>query len=159
MVEHGWRREWACGAVGNLQRESYPSLRADAQGDWELNGNIVPRGTKGAEPTAFGIGQWRNDRKDALDDFAETRGKTWVDFDSQVLFVPHEVEGATMKLVWKWLQQATTVEQATAIMVWYERPRGYIPTRARAATTWDDVFAVSVKCDGYKERLAFAKAL
>lgn len=143
----GYSKVQAAGIIGNLQRESYPSLKPEAAGD-PING----------VKTAFGIGQWRNERFDGLKAFAKARGKDWTDFESQVLYVPHELK-TSEKLAAKWLNQAETVEQATAAMVWYERPRGYISARARAADSWPEVIAVSEKCDGYKQRLDFAKAL
>lgn len=153
-----WPRHWAQGAVAQAQRESYPDLRPWAQGDWELNGKFVKNGTQGAKPTAFGIWQLRGDRWDSYQRWAEEQNKKWDDFETQVLWCPYELK-TSEKLAWKWLQRAETYEQACAAMVWYERPRGYVPAQAKAATTWDDVFAVSRKCDGWEIRLGFAKAL
>jgi len=154
----GWPKHWAAGAVAQAQRESYPDLRPWAKGDWLLDGKPVPRGTPEAEPTAFGIWQLRNDRWDNYLSWVELRGKPWDDFESQVLWCPHELK-TSEKLAWKWLQKAATVEQACAAMVWYERPKGYISSKAKAALTWEEVFAVSEKCDGWEVRLKFAKAL
>lgn len=153
-----WPRHWAAGAVAQAQRESYPDLRPWAKGDWILDGRFVKNGTQGAHPTAFGIWQLRDDRWDKYQRWAEEQNKTWEDFETQVLWCPYELK-TSEKLAWKWLQRAETVEQACAAMVWYERPRGYNPAKARAAETWDDVFDVSRKCDGWEVRLGFAKAL
>lgn len=157
-AELGWPRHWAAGAIAQAQRESYPRLDPLAAGDYFLDGKPSKRGVKGAVPTAFGIWQHRNERLTARDAFAKSIGLEGTDFRAQVLFMPHELK-TSEKLAWKWLQLAETVEQATAAMVWYERPKGYISKDAKAATTWAEVFAVSEKCDGYKERLAFARAL
>lgn len=123
-----------------------------------LNGKPVTKGTQGAKPTAFGIWQLRNDRWDNYLSWSEARNRVWDDFEAQVLWCPHELK-TSEKLAWKWLQKAVTVEQACAAMVWYERPRGYISSHAKAATTWLEVMAVSEKCDGWDARLKFAKAL
>ena len=82
----------------------------------------------------------------------------WDDFETQVLWCPHELK-TSEKLAWRWLQRAETIEQACAAMVWYERPAGYLSAKAKAATTWAEVFAVSEACDGYDVRLKFARAL
>lgn len=158
LIEKGLSRVQAAGVVANLQRESYPDLRAGAQGDYVLNGKAVPRGTSGAVPTAFGIGQWRNERKTNLDAFAASRGKGWTDFDSQVLYVLHEL-GTSEKLAGAWLFRATTIEEAVAAMTFYERPKGYVSANARAAQNFVGVLDVARKVDGWAERLAFGRAL
>lgn len=158
LMSHDWPRHWAAGAVAQAQRESYPDLRPWAQGDWMLDGKMVAKTVPGAKPTAFGIWQLRDDRYDNFLGFAATRDKPWDDFETQVLWCPQELK-TSEKLAWRWLQRAETVEQANAAMVWYERPRGYISSKAKAATTWDEVFAVSKNCDGYDARLKFALAL
>jgi len=154
----GWPKHWAAGAIAQAQRESYPDLRPWAQGDWFLNGKPSKKGVEGAKPTAFGIWQLRDDRYDNFLSFASARGKHHEDFETRVLWCPQELK-TSEKLAWRWLQLATNVEQACAAMVWYERPKGYIAAKAKAATTWDEVFAVSEKCDGWDVRLKFAKAL
>lgn len=158
QVEAKWPKHWAAGAVAQAQRESYPDLRPWAQGDYFLDGKPSKRGVEGAKPTAFGIWQHRDDRWDNYLSFAATKGKAWDDFETQVMFCPYELK-TSEKLAWRWLQLATTIEQACAAMVWYERPKGYIAAKAKAATTWEEVFAVSEKCDGWDARLKFAKAL
>lgn len=158
LMANGLTRVQAAGVVGNLQRESYPSLKSEVAGDYMINGKPVRSTTPGATPSAFGIGQWRNERKAALDKFAASRGVTWTDREAQVLFVLHELK-TTETLAGLWLPQAKTVEQATAAMVCYERPKGYISARAKAASAWMDLMLVAEACDGWKERLAFAKAL
>lgn len=147
LGEAGYTAVQAAGIVGNLQRESYPSLKPEVSGD-KIDGRY----------TAFGIGQWRNERFAALSGFAAKRGKNWSDFETQVLFVDHELT-TTEKLAAKWLNQATLVGEATAAMTFYERPAGYIAKHAKAAKTWNEVMGVAVKCDGWLQRLAFATAL
>jgi len=158
LMDAGWPRHWAAGAVGNLQRESYPSLKPEAAGDYFLDGKPSKRGVPGAQPTAFGIGQWRGNRKEALLHFAQSRGTEWYDLETQILFVPFELK-ASEHLAWKWLQQATNVEQACDAMILYERPKGYMSLAAKSATTWDEIRKVAEACDGWKERQAFARAL
>lgn len=153
-----WPRHWAAAAVAQAQRESYPDLRPWAQGDWFIDDVPSKKGTPGAEPTAFTIWQLRGARWKAYNDWAKAQNKNWDDFETQVLWCPHELK-TSEKLAWKWLQKSMTVEQANAAMVWFERPKGYIASNAKAATTWDEVFSVSTKCDGYDVRLKFAKAL
>ncbi len=149
-----WARHWAAGAVGNLQRESYHDLRPWAAGDRMKNG----KPDKAGEPTAFGIGQWRSGRKDALDQFAKSRGTTWSDFETQVLFVDHELL-TTEKLANYWLRRAQTTEQACDAMIFYERPDGFNSIKAKEAKTWDDVRAVAEKCNGWSSRQKYAKAI
>ena len=153
-----WPRHWAQGAGGQAQQESFPDLRPWAEGDWMINDKPVKKGTPGAKPTAHTIWQLRNDRWAAYQTFAMERKALWDDFETQVLWCPHELK-TSEKLAWKWLQQAKDVEQACAAMVWYERPKGYISKHAKVAETWAGVFAVSEKCDAWTKRLAFAKAL
>ncbi|HEY6019722.1 MAG TPA: phage tail tip lysozyme, partial [Candidatus Paceibacterota bacterium] len=158
LTAQGWPRHWAAGAIAQAQRESYPDLRPWAQGDYMLHGKLVPKTTPGAKPTAFTIWQLRDARYENYLEFAKSRGKPWDDFETQVLWCPYELK-TSEKLAWKWLQKAENVDQANAAMCWYERPHGYIARRAKAATTWDEVFAVSEQCDGYTIRRGFAHKL
>lgn len=150
QILHGdgvnWPEIWAAGAIGNAQVESYKDLRVGAEGD-----HI------GGKATAFTIWQLRDDRHENFNKFAAARGKPETDFETQVLWAPQELRESE-HLAWKWLQQATTVEQATAAMALYERPAGYISRAAKAATTWPEIMAVAEKVSHWDWRLANAKA-
>jgi hypothetical protein len=156
--ECGWKEFWAKAYVGHAQRESYPDLKPHIEGDWMLDGHPVKKGTPGAVSTAYGINQWRGSRKAELEAFAAKRGTKWDDFETQVLFADYELK-TSEKLAWLWLQRAEDLTQAVQALCFYERPKGYISTYAKACKSFEDVKAVALACDGYAARLAFAKAL
>lgn len=124
MDELGYSKEQAAGVVGNMQQESYMDLRPAVVGD------------KG---TAFGILQWRGARFDMLKEFAQNRGKTWDDFETQVLFVNYELrQPGWLTWVWKALQNAKTVEAATEAVISYCRPRGWSLANPKNGDGWNN---------------------
>jgi hypothetical protein len=156
LVDQGkFEPVWAFGAMGNVMREAYADIRHTAKGD---KMDVDPGPGVDMQFTAFGAGQWRGPRFAGLKALAATRGVTWEDWPTQMLYLIQELR-TTEKLAWKWLQQATTTEQATAAMVLFERPRGYSPARAKAAKTWAEIIAVAKAGDGWSVRLDNAKSV
>jgi hypothetical protein len=111
----GFGHAGASAITGNLLAES------------GLNtGAFNPRDPGGS----IGIGQWNRERKAAYMAFAKAKGTSWRDFRTQLEFVAHELntsEGKTGAA----LRRATTVEDATAIAIGYERPQGWTPENPR----------------------------
>lgn len=104
----GLTREQAAGLVGNLQHES--SLRTDVIGD------------KNLKETAFGIGQWRADRRVGLEKYAKSIGKSPTDYQTQLEYVMKELK-TTEKGAYNRLKNAKTPEEAALIVSkYYERP-------------------------------------
>ena len=102
--KHGIKPHIAAGIVGNLMKESYRDIRPTASGD------------KG---TAFGIAQWRLDRRRNLEEFA---GENINDLNTQLDFLVHELEGE-YKSVKSSLDKTTTPEEAALVFSKkYERP-------------------------------------
>lgn len=114
FVAKGYTPEQSAGIVGNLIHESGGKLdpSARAAGD----------GSDGSD--SIGIGQWNSQRSRALKEFAAARGKPWNDFETQLEFVTHELNTSESGAAGR-LKSARTVEDATAAMLGYERPKGY----------------------------------
>lgn len=137
------------GMTGNLMRESYARLETAALGDAK---------------TAFGIGQWRLERQVALRAFCKQYGYAADDLIGQLLYVLHElqVDDDTDEVyAGKLLDKSTTVEEATAAGVAYERPRGWVRPKVGGKTTYDlaKIVAAAKKGDGWAVRLANAKQM
>lgn len=129
-LQQGYSPVQAAGIVGNLMQETGPNLDGSLIGD---NG------------TAFGIAQWRGDRLNALKAFARSQGTDWNDFQTQLAFVNHELGGSERR-AGDALRGATTVEDAVAAMIGFERPQGWTSDNPRGGHGWDN-------------RLNFASAL
>lgn len=101
----------AMAIVGNLMHES---------GDITLN-NTSALGDKG---TAYGMGQWRFDRRKALERFAKKRGKPMSDFNTQLEFTWDEITGSQKHYkVLEGLINSKSLEEATeSFMRTFERP-------------------------------------
>jgi hypothetical protein len=145
LMELGWKDFQAAAMVGNLMRESYPDLRSNVWGDWMIGKKIVKAGTTGATPTAFGIGQWRNDRLDNLKKFAKDNKRHLEDIDIQARFVDWELRNSE-KYSGNLLKASTNLTEAMRAGIGFERPRGY--TRARPENG-----------DGWAQRMEFAQSL
>lgn len=96
----------AAGIIGNLMQESSTQLKPTAFNKSE---------------GAFGIAQWRGERREGLNKFAADRENFSTDFQSQLEFVYHELETTHRKAL-EGLNSATDLEQATtAFNSLYER--------------------------------------
>jgi hypothetical protein len=131
LVQQGLSPVAAASIVGNLYQES--GFNPAAVGD---NG------------TAYGMGQWRNDRAVALGQFAQTQGKPPTDPQVQVAFLLNEMrngdEGA--RRAFQLLQTAKTPEEGTAAMMHFFRPQGYTPQNPQAG-------------HGYTQRVQYSQSL
>lgn len=111
---NGYTKEQAAGIVGNLIAESK-----------------LDTGIAGDGGTSFGIAQWRDDRLERLRAHATKMGTSWQDFETQLDFVLHELEGRESKANAA-LKNATTIEEATAAFIGYERPKGWTEANPQA---------------------------
>ena len=114
FISKGWTREQAAGIVGNLQAESTKNL----------NPNAFGKNDAGPGLHSYGIAQWNRDRFANLQNFAKSRGANWNDFNTQLEFIQHELNGKE-KSAGNKLRGATTAEEAAAIVdQFYERSTG-----------------------------------
>ncbi|WP_420961043.1 phage tail tip lysozyme [Brucella sp. IR073] len=116
----GWTKEQAAGIVGNLIAES--NLRTEARNPGD--------GRDGSD--SIGLGQWNGPRAQALKQFAAANGGDWRDFNVQLAFVQHELEGSESAAA-QALKNARDVHQATAAFAGYERPAGWSPDNPTGA--------------------------
>jgi hypothetical protein len=136
----------AAALVGQFMRESYPRMMTGAIGD------------KG---TAWGIGQWRNERQAAMRKLAKDMGREADDLVAQLAYAYHELQ--TTEKFWNvLLLRSTTMEQAVSAAIAYEKPRGWLrPKREDGSTRddWPSVIAAGKKGDGFAERTNFANQM
>lgn len=112
FINKGLSVHAAAGIVGNLIHES-GGLNTTAQGDYNQ---------KTKKYTAYGLAQWRLDRKTGLINFAKSRGKDPSDFETQLEWVWKELNTGYKKTL-NGLLASTNVREATKIfMDTYERP-------------------------------------
>lgn len=111
---------------------------------WHESGFDAANNT-GDGGTAHGLAQWRGERFTRLKRFAAARGKSWTDFDTQLDYIMMEMqETPDGRLAYQRMQEATTLEEAVAAFMHFERPRGYSKKNPRAGLH-------------FKERLARAE--
>jgi hypothetical protein len=111
LQKRGWSKEAAAGIVGNLLAESSLNTGARNSGD----------GRDGSD--SIGIGQWNSTRARALMKFAGERGKDWLDFETQLAFVDHELTGSH-KSIGDRLRSAKDLKEAAHAGIMYEGPAG-----------------------------------
>jgi hypothetical protein len=110
----GWSKQQAAGIVGNLQAES---------GE-DLDTTSIAKNDAGPGKHSYGIAQWNKGRFENLKKFAKKRGTTWEDFDTQLAFVQHELEGSEGK-AGKLLGRTKDAESAAKVIdEYYERSTG-----------------------------------
>ncbi|KQR30131.1 hypothetical protein ASF91_15045 [Rhizobium sp. Leaf155] len=126
--KHGFSPVAAAAVAGHGMQES--GFNLDAVGD---------------QGTAFGAFQWRNERKANLQRFAATRGQDWKNLDTQLDFAVHELS-TSEQTAGKALASATSLDDAVAAFMHFERPQGYSLANPRAG-------------HGYSNRLAYAQSL
>jgi len=122
FVKQGWTKEQAAGIVSNIQAES--------------GGDPTAFNPAGGGQGAFGLGQWRGPRIDALKAFAASRGLDYRSKEAQLAFYDYELrngQGGDQ------LSQAKTgADASTAVLKYFERPAANefaaaASTRARGA--------------------------
>lgn len=88
---------------------------------------------------AFGLGQWRGSRRQALEQFAGKLGLSPTDAYAQGRFAAHEIQTDPQYAgAWKRLQAATTPEAAADAVVHYEKPGGWKPGDATGVPSYQD---------------------
>lgn len=128
MDRHGFSDVAASAITGHLDWES--GLRTGAVGD------------KG---TAVGLAQWRGERLQGLKAFAAGTGKDWRSMEAQLDYVAYEL-GTSEAGAGKALSAATTLDDAVAAFMGFERPAGWTAANPRGGHGW-------------AQRLARARAL
>lgn len=123
----GLTKEQAAGLVGNIMQESGAGLRTDA----------VNRGDGNDGSDSIGILQWNSTRARQLKAYANSKGKDWRDFDTQLEFVIVELN-TTEKAAGDAIRAAKTTEEAAgAAATRYIRPQGS-NYGAAAAHGWEN---------------------
>lgn len=128
LVRLGWSPVQAAGMVGRWQVEAYPELKTGALGDGSL--------------ASYGIGQWNQDRKQALKDFASQQGDdpNRPSLITQVRFGNHELR-TNESTAGNALKAAQTPEDAAKAAMMYERPKGYSPDSPESGMHYDRTVA------------------
>ena len=103
LVARGFNPAQAAALTGNIQQESNFSTGANNPGEG-----------------AYGLIQWRLDRRDNLNAFAQAQGKPVNDLDTQLDFIKHEMGGSEAKNAAAFLA-ATDVASANAALHQYIR--------------------------------------
>ncbi|MFN7010037.1 MAG: phage tail tip lysozyme [Allorhizobium sp.] len=105
--------------------------------------NTTAVGDKG---TAFGIMQWRGDRRAALNSFAQSNGRDVNDLYTQLDFAMQELRGTERRAGEK-LFAARDVRSAVTALMDYERPAGWAPDRPTAGHGFDNRLAFALGFD------------
>lgn len=150
----------AAGLVGNLMRESYARLETAALGDAK---------------TAYGVGQWRDERQRQLRLWAKKRGRQADDLVTQLMYAALELNSTPAEMgkvlgvspsysekpAGDFLRAAKDVEQATAAGVVFERPAGWIWPKESGKKTSDlaKIVPAARRGDGWSVRLDNAKQM
>lgn len=115
FMSQGWTKEQAAGIVGNLQAESGVDLDTTA----------ISKNDAGLGKHSYGIAQWNRGRFENLKKFADKRGTTWEDFDTQLAFIQHELTKGDERGAGRKLREATDATTAAKIVdKHYERSTG-----------------------------------
>jgi LysM repeat protein len=131
---NGFNDVQAAAFLGNAYHES-AGLNPKILGDYKLG-----------IPTSGGLFQWHNTRWVKLELFAKRKGKSWKDFDLQLDFAMHELEGSYKNVVTALNQEKNKndVKSATfVVMDLYENPKkatAAFETRLGYAKTALDAF-------------------
>lgn len=105
----GYSPAAAAGILGNAKQES--AFNTSASGD---NG------------TAYGLWQWRGNRRAGLNNFASQNGLDASSPEAQARYLDWELRNKE-KTAFSGLQRAQTPREAVAAMMHFERPAGYSP--------------------------------
>lgn len=117
LIGEGIPPHVAAGIVGNLDVES------------GFSDDVISFQRRGDQGTAYGIAQWRLDRKDNLLKFAGDRAST---LDGQIDFLVHELKNSPEYGYSQLLKSKSVEEAATIFQDKYERPNPkYAHTNSR----------------------------
>ena len=114
FVDKGLTAEQAAGIVGNLQAESGQNLNPNARRDNDAGPGLH----------SYGIAQWNRDRWNGLNAFARERGKPWNDFDTQLEYIWHELNGRESAALQRLRATTSAADAAAVIDQYYERSSG-----------------------------------
>lgn len=130
LRDRGYTHEQAVAAMGHFYNES------------KFNTNIT-----GDSGTSYGLGQWHNERGDALQAYAASTGRSANDVNTQLDFFDKEMRGSEIR-AGNAFRNSTTIEGASAAMDSYERFKNYnVPgnfqsvDRLHNANTFDQAYA------------------
>jgi len=132
LVGKGLSKVMAAGIIGNLMQESGLNPLARNPGD----------GNDGSD--SIGLGQWNGARARALKAFAAANGASPDDVATQLDFVLHELE-TTENAAYQRLKAATTVDEAVAAMIGFERPQGWTAANPRGGHGWSNRLQYGMK--------------
>ncbi len=126
--KYGYTRAQAAGVVGNIMQESTFMTNARNKGD----------GRDGSD--SVGIGQWNGDRGRSMLNYAKSNNLDPNSLDTQLDFLHHELQ-TSEKGAYNRLMNADNVQDATAAMIGYERPRGYSVKNPMGGDGWGNRLA------------------
>jgi hypothetical protein len=126
--KHGYTPAQAAGIVGNLMQESTFMTNARNKGD----------GRDGTD--SIGIGQWNGARGKGLLNFAASNQLDADKLDTQLDYLHHELQTKEQGSYQR-LMAADNVQDATAAMIGYERPRGYSAKNPSGGDGWNNRLA------------------
>lgn len=136
-ISKGYSPHQAAGIVGNLIQESNLNTGAINPGD----------GADGSH--SVGVAQWNGDRAKALQAFAAQNGGDPNDFNTQLAFVEHELNGSESGVRQRLLQAKDPI-QAAAAFVGYERPQGWSADNPYNSHGWGNRAKHSARLAGGK---------
>ena len=119
FTSKGLSREQAAGIAGNIQSES--GFNPEAVGD---------------SGKAFGLAQWRDNRRDNLETWTEDNGYDANSVEGQLEFLWWELNNSERNALTKLKQTDTPSDAAIAFAKFYERPTVINPERQSAAETF-----------------------
>lgn len=119
LMAKGYSKEQSAAIVGNFMQESGMKPTAYNSGEG-----------------AYGLAQWRFDRRTGLESFASSRGQSHADFYTQLDYFDHESRTTEVK-AGNQIRSATTLNEALAGMKSYER-YGHAGARAGYAQSLMD---------------------
>ncbi|WP_153005274.1 phage tail tip lysozyme [Aureimonas ureilytica] len=149
---------------GLRQRGLSHVAAAASVGHGRQESSLNAAGPDGDSGTSSGVWQWRNERRAALQSFAQSRGANWRDVDTQMDFFVHELKTSPgERLAWNRLQAATDYTSAAEALMHFERPKGYTARTPRAGHGWDNRLANTLWAaafgEGYEPAAPAATAL
>jgi hypothetical protein len=126
FTQQGWSPQAAAALAGN--------------GQWESSGSSTIEDPRGEG--SIGLYQWRQDRRDGLNNFAKARGLDPRSEDTQLAFANWELNN-TEKSAGDQLRSAQSVDDASAAMMNYLRPAGWTSKNPQGGHAWANRLALS----------------